>query len=382
MDFYYPRCIDRKRGGFFHYLRDDGSVIDADTRHLVSSCRYIFTFSMAARFFQRDDYLDAAHHGLRFLREQHRDPVTGGYAWILDDNGIADATRYCYGHMFVLLAYATALKAGISEAADYLQEIWELLERHFWRADDGLYVDEISADWSDVSPYRGQNANMHACEAMLAAFQATQDSRYLNRAFTLAHNIAVHQAAQAGGLIWEHYNSAWQPDWHYNEDKPGDRFKPWGFQVGHQTEWAKLLLLLERYRPEDWMLQRAGELFHAGVGPGWDDEYGGFYYGFAPDKSICDSDKYFWVQAETLATAAMLASRTGKAEYWNWYDKIWAYAWQHFVDHQYGAWFHYMDRSNRRYDDVKCPTGKTDYHTMGACYEVLNLPEFTANLSY
>ena len=104
MDFYYPRCIDRERGGFFQYLRDDGSVIDANARHLVSSCRYVFTFSMAAKFFQRDDYLDTARHGMTFLREQHRNAKTGGYAWTLDQNGVSDDTHYCYGHMFVLLA--------------------------------------------------------------------------------------------------------------------------------------------------------------------------------------------------------------------------------------------------------------------------------------
>ena len=29
-------------------------------------------------------------------------------------------------------------------------------------------------------------------------------------------------------------------------------------------------------------------------------------------------------------------------------------------------------RSNDKYDNLKSPAGKTDYHTMGACYEVFN----------
>ena len=51
MAFYHPRCIDRERGGFFHFFRDDGSIYDADTRHLVSSTRFIFNYAMAARRF-------------------------------------------------------------------------------------------------------------------------------------------------------------------------------------------------------------------------------------------------------------------------------------------------------------------------------------------
>jgi mannose/cellobiose epimerase-like protein (N-acyl-D-glucosamine 2-epimerase family) len=43
------------------------------------------------------------------------------------------------------------------------------------------------------------------------------------------------------------------------------------------------------------------------------------------------------------------------------------------VDHRYGAWFRILDRKNRKYSDEKSPAGKTDYHTMGACHEVLRL---------
>ena len=32
-----------------------------------------------------------------------------------------------------------------------------------------------------------------------------------------------------------------------------------------------------------------------------------------------------------------------------------------------------LSRDNRKLSDEKSPAGKTDYHTMGACYEVLNV---------
>jgi len=87
---------------------------------------------------------------------------------------------------------------------------------------------------------------------------------------------------------------------------------------------------------------------------------------------VCDHDKYFWVQAETFATAALLGKRTGNERFWDWYDEIWRYSWTHFVDHQYGAWYRILTCDNRKYSDEKSPAGKTDYHTMGACYEVLH----------
>lgn len=74
MAFYHPRCIDRTSGGFFQYFRDDGSIYDANTRHLVSSTRFIFNYAMAAQWFGNKDYQDAARHGIEFLRRRHRNP--------------------------------------------------------------------------------------------------------------------------------------------------------------------------------------------------------------------------------------------------------------------------------------------------------------------
>jgi mannose/cellobiose epimerase-like protein (N-acyl-D-glucosamine 2-epimerase family) len=214
---------------------------------------------------------------------------------------------------------------------------------------------------------------MHMCEAMLTAYEATHESRYLDRAYLLAKNMTQQQAAKADGLVWEHYDKHWEIDWNYHRDDPKHLFRPWGFQSGHQVEWAKLLLILERHKPEAWMLPTAKSLFDTALARAWDQDYDGICYGFAPDGTLCDTDKYFWVQAESLAATALLAARCGDAGYWDWYQRIWAYSWKHLVDHEYGAWFRILDRQNKKYSDEKSPAGKTDYHTMGACYEVLRL---------
>ena len=371
MGFYHPRAID-PNGGFFHYFKDDGTVYDRSHRHLVSSTRFVFNYAMAYREFGDPSYLGAMHHGVRYLREVHRDARTGGYAWTLRDGRAEDRTNHCYGAAFVLLAYACAQQVEVAQAADWMDETWVLLEKYFWDAAAGLYRDEASPKWV-FTDYRGQNANMHICEAMLTAYEASGEPRYLERAYLLADYMTRRQAQKCGGLVWEHYDRHWQPDWNYNRDNPKHLFRPWGFQPGHQTEWAKLLLILARHRPEPWLAPRARELFDTALARSWDQEFEGLYYGFDPDGRICDTDKYFWVQAETLTAAALLAARTGESQYWNWYERIWSYAWRHFVDHQYGGWYRILDRENRKYSDEKSPAGKCDYHTMGACYEVLRV---------
>jgi mannose/cellobiose epimerase-like protein (N-acyl-D-glucosamine 2-epimerase family) len=253
-----------------------------------------------------------------------------------------------------------------------MDETWDLLEQRYWEADARLYRDEADADWH-FSEYRGQNANMHMCEAMIAAYQATGTPRYLDRAYTLADRMTRDQAAKAGGLVWEHYDRHWNIDPDFNRDDPKNLFKPWGFQPGHQTEWAKLLLILDRHAPDPAHLPRARELFDRAAAMAWDGAHGGLVYGNDTEGHVYDADKYFWVQAEALATAALLAARTGDDGYWQWYERIWDYSWKHFVDHEYGAWYRILGPDNRKLTDEKSPAGKTDYHTMGACYEVLRV---------
>ncbi len=371
MAFYHPHCLD-PAGGCFHYYKDDGTIYDRVHRHLVSSARFVFDYAMYARHFGGAEYLDGARHCVRYLRDAHRNPATGGYAWTLANGRSDDTTNHCYGVAFVLVAYAHAYQAGIADAAAWMDETWNLLEQHFWEPDAGLYRDEADAAWR-FSDYRGQNANMHMCEAMLAAFEASRDRRYLDRAYTLADHMTRLQAAKAGGLVWEHYDENWEVDWNYHRDDPKNLFRPWGFQPGHQVEWAKLLLILARHRDADWLLSTARHLFDTALARAWDEEFGGICYGFAPDGSICDDDRYHWVQAESLACAALLAERTGDGRYWDWYHRIWEYAWTHFIDHRYGGWYRILTRDGRKYSDQKSDAGKTDYHNMGACYEVLNV---------
>jgi mannose/cellobiose epimerase-like protein (N-acyl-D-glucosamine 2-epimerase family) len=310
--FYAPNVLDPS-GGFFHFLRDDGSIYDRTTRHLVSSCRYVFNYAMAHRQFGDAQHLEYARHGLKFLRDAHWDAHNEGYDWELEwrdgHKRTLDGTRHCYGLAFVLLAYAHAYMAGIEEAKPMIAATFDLMEHRFWDAAAGLYADEATPDWH-VSTYRGQNANMHTTEALLAAYEATGHLVYLDRAERVATNMTIRQAKLSQSLVWEHYHADWSVDWHYNEEDSSNIFRPWGFQPGHQTEWAKLLLILERHRPLPWLLPRAIELFDAAMTYAWDNDHGGLYYGFGPDD-------------------------------------------------------------NRKYSDEKSPAGKTDYHTMGACYEVL-----------
>ena len=247
------------------------------------------------------------------------------------------------------------------------------MERYFYEPVHNAYADERDAELQTLSPYRGQNANMHATEALLAAYEASGDGRYLARAETLARQFTTVLSAPADGKIWEHYHADWTHDWHYNRDRPDDLFKPWGYQPGHHAEWAKLLLQLHAYQPADWHIPTAIGLYDSAMTSGWDDEFGGLVYGVAPSGEIACADKYFWVQAEAIAAAWRLYRQTNAQKYRDDYHRLWQWSWRHLVDHEYGAWYRRVSRKGEWLEPQKSPAGKTDYHTLGACWDVLEV---------
>lgn len=368
--FYEPHVFDEK-GGFFQHFLDDGSIYDKDTRHLVSSTRFVFNYVNAWQLTGRSHYRDWAEHGLNYLESHHRHP-NGHFLWQRNGDIIDDGRAMAYGHAFVMLAASWAIQAKIDGAQALLNDSWDLLERYFWDADHLAYADERNDDLSLLSDYRGQNANMHTVEALIAAFEATGEDRFLNRADQVAYQFTNVFAARAEGQIWEHYNTNWEQDWTYNIDKPDDLFKPWGFQPGHQVEWTKLLLQLDHHKPAEWHLPIAKKLFDTAMDKGWDQEHGGLVYGYAPDGQFADAHKYFWVQAEAIAAARRLFAITKEQRYRDDYIRLWQWSWDHLIDHTHGAWFRIVSREGDWIEPYKSPAGKVDYHTIGACIDVLN----------
>jgi len=371
--FYYPACVDTRHGGFVAQIRDlDGSVYDSRAKHLVSQARFTHNFALGALLGGPDYCLPVAEHGVSFLLDVLRDD-DGGYPWVLDGRTVTDDRRATYGHAFVLLALSTAARAGVDRAEAHVERTADLLEERFWEPDHGAYRSDLDAEWTELEPYRGQNANMHLCEAMLGAYEATGETRYLDRAETLADTVCRRLADRGDGLVWEHYTADWAHDWGYNEERPDDLFRPWGYQVGHLLEWAKLLALVRRHGGEPWMDERATHFFEVAVRDGWDDEYGGFHYSLGRDHEPVVTDKYFWELAEGLSAAAVLGDATGEASYWTWYDRIWEYTWETFVNERYGNWYAIVTREGALHEDRDpTPKVKSGYHRINGVFEVLN----------
>jgi mannose/cellobiose epimerase-like protein (N-acyl-D-glucosamine 2-epimerase family) len=369
LDFFARHARD-PAGGFFE-LDTGGRPLPATTfpggvptRALHLTARAVHGFAIA-HLLGRPGADTLVDHGMEFLWTGHRDPVHGGYMWAIGADGPTDATKQAYGHAHVLLAASSAAVVGHPDAERLIADVAMVLRERYWEADFGAVAEEFGRDWRPLGAYRGQNSNMHLCEATMAAFEATGDGEFLAMAKSIAERIILAHAEDAGWHVPEHFDAGWRFDPDYEGDP---MFRPAGTTPGHGLEWSRLLAQLWELtgRRDDWMIEAARRLFRRTVADGWDTGKGGFFYTLDREGRPRIRDRYWWPCCEGVAAAAVLGGIDEDPFHETWYRRIWGFTTAHFVDPDEGGWFPQLD------DDLKPNAfpffGKPDmYHSLQAC---------------
>jgi mannose/cellobiose epimerase-like protein (N-acyl-D-glucosamine 2-epimerase family) len=360
--FFEPHSIDPTGG--FHALDDSGRPLAGEReRPLHATTRLVHCFAIA-RLLGRPGASDFVDHGMRALLTRHRDARHGGYFWSFDGDGPRERDKLAYGHAFVLLAASSAKCAGHPDADKLLADISEVIDQRFWEPGPGASAEEFREDWTPFSAYRGQNSNMHLTEALMAAFETTGESSYLEKAERIADLILRRCAAAADWRVPEHFHADWSVDAGY---RGSDVFRPYGYTPGHALEWTRLALQLSALGGGklEWLPQAARRLFSQAVAQGWDASRGGIYYTTEYDGVPRVRDRLWWPLCEGVGGAHFLGAHDGVASE-AWYRRFWDFIARHIIDRPEGGW-------RPQLDDSLAPiagyfVGKPDlYHALQAC---------------
>ncbi len=329
--------------GHFAALDLQGAALAGLPQELHSTTRMVHSYALGKLTGEPecDAIIDA---GMEFLWQHHRDAQNGGYVWSVGpDRGVADGTKLAYGHVFVLLAGASAKKAGHPQADRLIADISAILDRHFWDEARGLFRDEFTRDWQPFSTYRGMNANMHGVEALLAAYEATGDTIYRDRAGRILDFFVARQAPAHDWRLPEHYTDDWQVDGSYSGNP---MFRPAGTTPGHSFELGRLALQHWDLcgRPDSGAVERARRLIDRAMADAWLDG-GGLAYTLNAQGSVAIADRYWWPVTEAIGAYATLLKIAPQAGDERSYRQLWAFAEAHLIDHENGGWFPELDAS-------------------------------------
>ena len=333
-NFFEPDSID-PAGGFAALDASGRALVDAPARELHATCRMAHCFALGV-LLGRPGAADFVDHAMQALLTRHRDPRFGGYFWSFDADGPRERDKLAYGHAFVLLAASSAKVVGHPDADRLLADISDIIETRFWEAAAGASAEEFRDDWTAFSSYRGQNSNMHLTEALMAAFEATDERAYLDKAESIATLILARHAAAAGWRVPEHYHADGSVDAEY---RGSDMFRPYGYTPGHGLEWARLALQLYALggRKLDWLPEAARRLFAQAVAQGWDAARGGLYYTVEYDGAPRVRARLWWPICEGVGAAHFLNAFDGGEIYEGWYRRFWDFAARRLIDRRRGG---------------------------------------------
>lgn len=333
-----PRRYPNEAPGF-HVLGHDGAPLPDPLQELHTTTRLVHSYALgvASGIPGAGEIVDL---GMDYLWSHHRDSTHGGYVWGMAGDAVADGRKLAYGHVFVLLAGASARLTRHPDADRLIADVAEVLERRFWEEGPGLFADEFNRDWTPFSDYRGMNANMHATEALLTAYEATGEAVFLQRAGRILDFFLGRMAPAHDWRIPEHYRADWTVDATYAGNP---MFRPAGTTPGHSFEFGRLALQWWDLagQPDDGTPGRARALIEEAL-KAWLPE-GGFAYTLNFDGSVDVRNRYWWPVTEAIGALAALIKLERRPEDEAWYRRLWAFADASLIDQARGGWFPELD---------------------------------------
>lgn len=371
-----------KEGGF-GYLDSFGNVDRNKPRELYIQCRMIQVLGLA-QLFEITNSENLIDHGVDAILDNFQDSVHGGFYNAIDLEGKPTKdSKLAYDHMFVLLAACTAKVAGSRRADELISVIDKVIDQFYWDNEHQMMNNSWNSEFSSLDGYRGINANMHAVEALAAAFDVTGQVKYRDRAYLICKKTIENFAKSNSWMLPEHFDENWNVDKDFNIHNPADPFCPFGVTIGHLFEWSRLILQLKIQiagsgLDDSWIEPGAQGLYEKAKKFGWSaDGKDGFVYTIDWEGKAVVPSRMFWVAAEAVMTAYTLWIFTKESKYFEDYNSWWEYIDKYVIDHKNGSWFHELDSEQK----VVAHTwpGKPDtYHAFNACV----LPLFPMGTSF
>lgn len=339
--FWLRYSLDRRHGGIYTFLRDDGSIVRKD-KSVISNARALWTFSALARRIETvEEWRRAADNVYYFLIKHGRDR-NGQWNFLLDERGnailesqsiIADAFAI-YG----LVEYYCL--SGTAEALEVAKQTYDSCVRRLSRP--GTYKTALYP----TPP--GMKAHREAMQFSLMFFELGRElgeQAVIDKALAFSNDVLDNFYRSDRGVLLEYVGMDNEP-W----DTPAGR----AMVPGHAIEslWFQIHIRSSREIGDYASARRAAAAMQCCFEKGWDPEYGGLFLGIDVDGKhppywkLADT-KRWWPLCEALCGTLLAYEQIGEQWCLEWYWKTHEWAFSHFPDKKHGEWVQNLDRTGR-----------------------------------
>ena len=373
LPYWMNKMTDPVNGGFYGRITGQEVLQPEAEKGAILNARILWTFSAAYRLFGKEEYLATATRAKRYLIDRFYDPEYGGVYWSVDYKGRPlDTKKQIYALGFAIYGLSEYHRAtGDAEALDYALRLFDSIEQHSFDPLKNGYCEALSREWGELSDMRlsdkdenerkTMNTHLHILEPYANLYRVWKDSRLEKQLRNLIVLFTDKILNQETGHLELFFDDDWVSKY---------RIVSYGHDI--EASWliheaARVLgdaALLEKVEP---LVEYIAAAADEGLMPD-----GSMVYETFCDRHQTDTDRHWWVQAETVV---------GHVNLYQYFDdsvslqkafRCWDFIKQHLIDRRHGEWFWsvHADGTVNTTDD-KAGFWKCPYHNGRMCMEII-----------
>ncbi len=373
LPFWSGKMIDVENGGFYGRIGGNGQVHPFADKGSVLNSRILWTFSSAYRVLRDPEYLKIAQRSKDFLLNYFFDKEFNGVFWLIDHNGIMkDGKKQIYAQAFAIYALTEYCRVTGDEICLLKAvELFSLIEKYSYDKKLDGYFEAFSREWGtlddlrlsekDANEKKTMNTHLHVLEAYTNLFRIWKDD-LLKQQLSRLINVFTDKIVNNETF---NLNMFFDEEWNDKTDL---------ISYGHNIESSWLIYEAALVLGEDTIIRKVkkiclkiAEVSKKGLMPDGSMIYERFF-----KSGHIDTDRHWWVQAESVVGFLNAFSLSGNAEYLDISLNGWRFIAEYLVDRQNGEWFWSVDNNlqpNLKGDKAgfwKCP-----YHNARMCLEII-----------
>lgn len=373
LPFWMYKMTDAENGGFYGQMDGNGKVHSQADKGCILNARIMWTFSSAYRILKNPEYLKYAALAKDYFLKHFIDREYKGAYWLVDYKGnLVNGRKQIYALAFSIYGLTEYYRiTKDEECLKYAVEIYGLIEKYSYDKNLGGYFEAFSREWEgledlrlsekDANEKKTMNTHLHIIEAYTNLYRVWKDDG-LKQQLTELIDVFINKIVNQQTF---HLNLFFDENWTCKSNI---------VSYGHDIESSWLLDEAARVLEDEGLIQKVQEIALKIVNAaceGLSDD-GSLIYEKDNNTGHIDTERHWWVQAETMVGFLNAYGLTNKPIYLDKTEAAWKYILGNLVDHKDGEWF-WSVSENKQHNkkDDKAGFWKCPYHNGRMCLEII-----------
>jgi mannobiose 2-epimerase len=373
LPFWSGKMIDTTNGGFFGRVDGSGRIYNDADKGCVLNARILWTFSSAFRVLKNPEYLKIAERSKDYLLKHFFDNEYGGVYWLLNHKGeMKDGKKQIYAQAFAIYGLTEYYRVTKDKTClEKAIELFHLIEKFSYDEKLGGYFEAFSREWGqlddlrlsakDANEKKTMNTHLHVLEAYTNLCRVWKDD-FLKK--QLRNLIGNFTDKIVNGQTYN-LNMFFDEEWNDKTDL---------VSYGHNIESSWLIYEAALVLGDDLVSEKVKKLCLRIADSSKEGNMtdGSMIYEKFFNSEHKDTDRHWWVQAETVVGFLNAYKLNGQKEYLDRSLAAWGFIKDHLIDRQNGEWYWSVNENlqpNLKEDKAgfwKCP-----YHNSRMCLEII-----------